>query len=318
MTTYCLHDIPHTYVYRQRLTLTAGQQYIWETRDLQAPPSHTADTYMYLVRDSTIVAKNNDYNGLASLIAYVPTVSGTYYLIIRAYDKYRFGTCDVYQSVGGGSPSRIANDVRFGGYPVRARWKADERILTSNATGDTYLFIIHGNTMLRDDDSGYGLCSSIKPGYAESGIVIVGSFSASTEGRTSLCNYYQSYLHDGLWPALVVDDPGIIVTEVMVRFQTELMKEKASLEELSHEEREARVRKLRDSILSKEDIGQLGALEIQVPNEYVDASERYDELLEAAGKKLERLSHPERAAEMARLEREKREIFRDLVPQEDE
>jgi hypothetical protein len=318
MTMFCLYGIPHTYVYWSSLNLTAGQQYVWETRDLrsgifQASP----DPYMYLVRGNTIVAKNNDHIGKASLIAYVPTVSGAYYLIIRAYSKYSPGTCDVYQTTGAGEATRIANDVKFGGYPVDAHWKADERILTSNATGDTYLYIIHGNTMLRDDDSGSGFCSSIRPGFGGYGTVVVGSYSAWSEGTTSLCNYYQSYLaNPGRRDEM--DDPKIIISETMVKFQTELMKQKPSLEELSHQEREARVKKLRDGILSKKDISQLGAPEIQAPKEFVDASKRYDKLLKAAEKKLERLSYAERAAEMAKMEREKREIFRDLVPQEDE
>jgi len=317
MATYCLYNIPHTYVYWRYRYLTAGVQYVWETRDLRAPISHHCDTYMYLVRGNTIVAKNDDYNGLASLIAYVPTVSGVYSLIIRAYSKYTSGTCDVYQSVGGGSPSRIDNDVNFGGYTVSAHWKADERILTRNATGDTFLYIIHGNTMLRDDDSGDGLCSSISPGYEGYGLVVVGSYSRYTEGFTSLCNYYQSYL-DNPGSQNEVDDPKIVISKAMAKFQTELIKEKASLEELSDKEREARVLKLRNSILSKKDIRQLVAPKIRAPKEFTVASERYGKLLKAAKPKLKRLSHSKRAAEMAKIEREKREIFRDLVPQEEE
>lgn len=314
---FCLRNIPHTYVYRRYRSLNAGVQYIWETRDLRAPLFSSCDTYMYLVRGNTIVAKNNNYNGRASLIAYVPTVSGAYYLIIRAYSKYTSGTCDVYQTVGGGSPSRIDNDVRFGGYPVSAHWKADERILTRNATGDTYLFIIRWNTMLRDDDSGYGLCSSIRPGYAAYGLVIVGSYSKWSEGTTWLCNYYQSYL-DNPGSQDEVDDPKIIISENMAKFQTELMKEKPSLEKLSHQERETKVQKLRDSILSEEDISRLGAPKISVPKEFMVASERYEKLLKANEKRLKPLSYAERASEMAKIEREKREIFRDLVPQEEE
>lgn len=314
---FCLKNISHSYVYKRSRSLIAGVQYIWETRDLRSSFPFPSDTYMYLVRGNTIVAKNNNYNGWASLIAYVPTVSGTYYLIIRAYSKYTCGTCDVYQSVGGSSPSRIDDDVRFGGNPVRARWKADERILTRNASGDTYLYIIHGNTMLRDDDSGYGWCSSIRPGYAAYGLVIVGSYSKWTEGGTWLCNYYQSYL-DNPGSQDEVDDPKIIINENMAKFQTELIKEKPSLEKLSYQERETKVQKLRDSILSEEDISRLGAPKIRVPKEFIVASERYEKLLKANEKRLKPLSYAERASEMAKIEREKREIFRDLVPQEEE
>lgn len=314
MSTYCLYNIPHTYVYRRYLSLNAGVPYIWQTRDLRGS---IPDTYMYLIRGNTIVAKNDDWDGLASLIAYTPSVTGSYYLIIRAYNKYRSGTCDVYQSVGGGSPTRIANDVKFGGYPVSAHWKADERILTRNASGDTYLYIIHGNTMLRDDDSGDGLCSSIRPGYAGYGLVVVGSYSRYSEGITKLCNYYQSYL-DNPGRQDEVDDPKIVISKAMAKFQTELIKEKASLEELPHKEREARVLKLRNSILSKKDILQLVAPKIRAPKPFVTACAQYDKILRAAQPKLKRLSHAKRAVEMAKIEREKREIFRGLAPQEEE
>jgi len=295
--------------------LTAGVQYVFETRDLRG--SHP-DTYMYLVRDNTIVAKNDDYNGYASLIAYVPSRTDNYCLIIRAFGKNSSGTCDVYQAVGSGSPTRIANNVKFGGYPFDAHWKADETTLTMNATGDTYLYLIDGNTMLRDDDSGEGLCSSIRPGYEGWGLVVVGSYSEHTEGTTQLCNYYQSYLSNPSRRVEVVDDPEIIISEAMAKFQTELMKEKPSLEELPHQEREEGVQKLRDSILSAEDIKRLGAPAMSVSKEFTAAYERYKELLKAAEKKLKPLSYAERAAEMARMEREKREIFGDLVPQEEE
>lgn len=315
MTTYCLYNIPHTYVYRRYILLQAGTQYIWDTRDLRG---NNPDTYMYLVRQNTIVAGNDDYNGLASLIAYTPSVTAYYMLIIRAYGKWSSGTCDVYQSVGGGTPTRIENNVKFGGYPVSGHWKADERIFTKNATGDTYLYLIHGNTMLRNDDGGEGLCSEIRPGYEAWGLVLLGSWSTLTEGRTQLCNYFQSYLDNPGRQYEPVDDPTIIISETMVKFQTELMKEKASLEELPHQEREEKVRQLRDRILGAKEIEMLGAPTIPVSKEFTAAYERYEKLLKASEKELKPLSHAQRAAEMAKIEREKREIFKDLVPQEEE
>lgn len=322
---YCLYNIPHTYVYRRWRYLTAGVQYIFETRDLRAPWFQTPDTYMYLVRGNTIVARNDDYNGYASLIAYSPTVSGYYLLLIRAYSKYNGGTCDVYQSTGG-RLAKIDNDVVFGGYPVAAHWKGDERIDTNNATGDTYLFLIHGNTMLRDDDGGPGLLSRITPGYEGKGKVIVGSYSRYSQGRTRLCNYYQSYLDNpGRSDEEEEDDPEIIVTDSMFKFQTELMTLKASLEGLTLPEQvdmpiqvqEERVKKLRDSILGAEDIKQLSPPSFSVPKDFIVASEKYEKLLKEAEEKLKPLSLIERAAEMAGIEHQKRELFTPLVPQEE-
>lgn len=318
MAALCLSNIGHTDVYRRYLNLAAGTQYIWETRNLRSRiPWKNADTYMYLVKDTTIVAKNDDFNGLASLIAYVPSASGTYYLIIRAYSKYSLGECDVYQSVGGGSAQKIDDDVKFGGYPISAHWKADERILTRNATGDTYLYLIHGNTMLRDDDSGTGLCSSLRPGYEGYGLAVVGSYSAYSEGTTVLCNYYQSYL-DNPGARGSEDKPQILVSENMHKFTIELLKEKPNLEKLSHKEREEKIRKLRDSILSKKDLSLLSAPEISVSKEYTAAAKKYEGLLKTKEKELKALSVPERAMEMAKIEQTKRAMMRDLVPQEEE
>ena len=295
--------------------MTAGVTYIWETRDLSG--GSRPDTYMYLTRGESIVAKNDDFNGRASLIAYVPSVSGTYYLIIRAYSWYKRGFCDVYESVGGGGAIKIDNDVLFTGWPVSAHWKADESIETRNATGDTYLYLIHGNTMLRDDDGGSGLHSRIKPGYEGWGLVVVGSYSRWTQGTTQLCNYYQSYF-DNPGGRDEIDDPNIVVSEAMERFQAELRKQKASLEGLSDQEREAAIRVLRDKMLSPEDVRQMDTPEIHAPENLIAADQRYDELLRAEEQRLAGLSLESRAVEMARIEREKREIFRDIVPQEEE
>lgn len=315
MVRYCIGGVWHTYVYRRYRYLTQGQQYIFETRDLRGT---RPDTYMYLIRnsDNTIVRRNDDYNGLASLLAYQPRVSGGYYLIIRGYARYSAGTCDVYQSTGGGAPTRIDNNVRFGGWPVSSHWKDDERIETTNAWGDTYLYLIHGNTMLRNDDGGAGFNSRITPGYQGWGLTVVGSYSRYTEGLASLCNFYQSYLDN---PGTVdEDDPRIVISDDMVKFEIELKKQKASLEELPIKEQEERVKKLRDSILSAEDIKRFPPPKVTVPKEFTAALERYEGLLKEAEKKLEPLSLAERAAEMAKMEHQKREIFGNLVPQEED
>jgi hypothetical protein len=304
--------------------LSAGTQYIFETRDLRAGWFFTPDTYMYLVRGNTIVARNDDHYGLASLIAYQPSVSGSYLLVIRAYSKYNAGTCDVYQTTGGGSPQKIDNDVRFGGYPISAHWKGDERIETRNATGDTYLFLVHGNTMLRNDDGGAGLHSRITPGYEGYGQAYVGSYSRYSEGETWLCNYYQSYL-DNPGERDEIDDPAIVVTDAMARFQAEMRKHKASLEELSPEElaeqsvqaEEERIQKIRDSILDTDDVKRLGAPAVSVPREFIAASQQYDELLRGEEKGLAALPVAERGQEMRKMEVRKREMLRAFVPQEE-
>lgn len=310
MTRYCLSNVAHTYVYRRWMNLNAGVQYIWETRDLQG--AHP-DTYMYVVRtsDNHIVAKNDDYNGLASLIAHVPATSGSHLLLIRAYSKYSAGTCDLYESIEGGSPQRIENNVKFGGTPVSAHWKSDERIETTGATGDTYLYLIHGNTVLRNDDGGAGLHSKIQPGYSGYGTVVVGSYSRYSEGTTRLCNYYQSYLDN---PGEEDEDQPVSISKAMGQFQKELARNKDAWEELAPDEREENIKRLRDKILGPDDIEQMQAPTIRPPKDFASAQERYERVLKENEKRLSDLPPGRRMAEMEKLAREKSEIFKGLVP----
>lgn len=349
MVTYCLDDIRHTYVYRKNLYLSAGVMYIFETSNLQPKiPWRTPigvsipviagipglklgpDTVMYLVYPSlwpthpipTIVAYNDDYNGFASLFAYQPTQSGYYTLIIRGHNKFSSGTCDVYQSTAG-NKQKIDTAASFGGYPVAAHWKSDETILTTNTTGDTYLFIfpeedIIGSQLLYDDDSGEYLCSQIVPGYEGWGKIVVGSYSKNYEGITSLCNYYQSYL----------DNPGgdekpkVIISDNMFKFQQELIKYKSKLKEMPLEEmvkksigeQEAEVKKIRDKYLTEEDLELLKIPSIEVPQKFIDASEKYMKILEKAQKELESLPYEERILEMEKLELHKKKIFKNITP----
>lgn len=322
MVTYCLNNLYHSYIYRRSRYLSAGSQYIFETRDLRRLSSSSADTYMYLVRNNQIVVKNDDHIGRASMFAYQPTVSGYYTLIIRAYSKYSRGKCDVYQTTNG-NVSKLSNNAYFGGTPIWAHWKSDERIETNNGYGDTYLLLICGNQMLMDDDGGAGLYSKIRPGFHGYGIIVHGSYSHSSRGRANLCNYYQSYLSNPGGPDLI-DDPKIIISDNMAKFQNELMKYKSSLQEmplekrieLTVQEQDETVKNLRDKILSEDEIKLFEIRDPPLSKEYESASNKYEKILEEAEKKLKDLAYRERAAEMAKIAVQKRTIFENIVPQE--
>jgi len=208
---YGTSKIYHSYVYRRWENLDAGRLYHFETRNLrkiyslfQANP----DPVMYLVRGNEIVARNDDYSGLASSIIYSPTISGSYLLMIRAYRTMTMGKCDLYRGVDGAAPTRIHQDLTFGGHRVKARWKSGESFETrlDGGSGDTYLYVIDGDYvgghLYRDDDSGSGLCSKITPGDSGEGNVIVGSYSSSSQGYCRLYLFYKSYIlpYDDQWP----------------------------------------------------------------------------------------------------------------------
>jgi hypothetical protein len=313
---YTLYNIPHTYVYRRSLYLNSGSQYVFETRDLDDNTwnfGNTADTYMYLVRGDNIVAKNDDHNGLASLIAYRPTVSGHYYLFIRAYSKYSNGTCDVYQTTDNGSQQKLDNNVKFGGYPISARWRSDERLETTNASGDTYLYLISGNKFLKNDDSGEGYCSLINPNFAGTGLVVVGSWSQNSEGNTWVSNFYMSYLDN---PGRdLLDDPALIITPNMEKYRTELHVVKPKIEGLSHGDREEEVVGLQKKVLTKEERESFGARRIKPPSEeYIKAFHEYTEILNGKKSQIAKLNLPEQINQMKRMSAIKREIFRGHIP----
>ena len=309
-------------MYRKGISLSAGTQYVFDTRDLRG--WYRPDTYMYLVRDNSIVAKNDDYNGYASLIAYQPSISGYYWLIIRAYSKNRIGTCDVYMKTGGGAPSRIANNAHFGGYPLDARWKSDERIETNSSSADPYIYLIDGYSMLSNDDGGPGLHSRITPGYNGTGIVVVGSYSWSTRGNTKVCNYYQSYLDNPGITSDLMDDPELILSDNHTKYEQELKMYKAKLSAMSMEDLmkitpediDAEVQEIRGRTLSKEEIT------IEEPKEDISkklekAGAEYDEILEKSKKKLEGLDFTKGGKLVRQIEFQKSEVFRGLIPLED-
>lgn len=76
------------------VTLTAGTEYEFSANRICA----TCDVYLYLYNSSgTQLASDDDYIGFDSQLRYTPTVTDTYYLMVRAFDsiygvaQYTFG-----------------------------------------------------------------------------------------------------------------------------------------------------------------------------------------------------------------------------------
>lgn len=196
--------IPHSYVYRRWESLEEGHIYHFETRNLtklSTSQSLDPDPVMYLVQSSSneIVARNDDYIGLASTIIYSPSVTGGYLLIIRAYATETPGYCDLYKGVDNMPPPPPAR-VKFGGTRIYTKWDSDEWFETKldGGSGDTYLYLIQGDYvgghLYRNDDGGIRLCSKIVPESGGSPWAIVGSYSPYSEGQCRLYLYYKSYM----------------------------------------------------------------------------------------------------------------------------
>ncbi|MHA2067668.1 MAG: hypothetical protein ACXABY_25180 [Candidatus Thorarchaeota archaeon] len=333
MVRFCIEDKPHSAVLIFRLYLTAGKIYIFETRDLKSSrpggfPFPPPDTYMYLCRGNytgaasgqyplTIAAKNNDYYGRASLVVHSPAISSWYSLVVRAYYYWGQGQCDVYRGIDGSAPVRIAYRVKFGGYPIAAHWKGDEKIDAEYVSGIPRLLLIN------DEESEMFFCNKyastipgsptrIIPGREDYGLVILASRASTVEGRADVCNYYMSYL----------DNPGkekpkgskVIVSDAMAKFIEKLEAEEESLSELPVTEQDEKIQKLRDKMLSKKEIEIMRPPEIEPPKGLKKANERYSKLLADMEPTLEALSMEERMEEMSILQERKRRLFKGIVP----
>jgi hypothetical protein len=185
-----------TYVSRSWRTFTAGHTYIVETRDLKKRhwwQSANADTVLYILDGDNIVARNDDWGGLRSLVTFTPSVTKSYLVIVRSYRTATLGYFDLYIDNG-----RVANDRKFGGARMYSKWKPGECFQTTSlSSGDPYAYLIDrdyvGGRMYRDDDGGSGLNSKVCVNNERSGYFVLGSWSQGTEGRSRVNLYWHSY-----------------------------------------------------------------------------------------------------------------------------
>lgn len=188
-----------TYVYRTYRSLTAGHTYVIETRDLARRSwfqSAGPDTVLYVLDGNNIVARNDDWENLRSLVTFTPSTTKSYWVIVRSYNTATIGYFDLYID-----NARISNDAKFGGTRIYSHWKAGECFQTSNlASGDPYAYLLDrdyvGGRMYRNDDGGSGLNSKICVSNERYGYFIVGSYSKRSEGRCRVDLRWHSYHRD--------------------------------------------------------------------------------------------------------------------------
>ncbi len=105
------------------------------------------------------VAFNDDYGGsLRSLVTFTPSVTGYYYLWVRAYNKWSWGNADVYVNGTG-----LLAQAPFGGINVNTSWNQGDTFRVtgtqSGAPNDFMVFLLASNSQFLqlDDDSGPNL-----------------------------------------------------------------------------------------------------------------------------------------------------------------
>jgi hypothetical protein len=296
----------HRYVYRRGENLTAGTAYHFQTnnlRDVFIAQSQRADPVMYIVdQNRTIVAFNDDYSGLASEIFYTPSVTGVYFLIIRAFDTDRPGYCDLYRGVGGAPLSLVERDVYFWGVRHIRQWNQGDVLETTNSGGDPYLLIITPSSSVGSkmyfgpgiDDAGAGLNSRFVAPSADSGLVILGSYSRPTEGNCDLCQDPSEGISERMYT------PG---SREMQRFTSELMESKEMLEALEPAERDRRMTELRERMLSEEERRLQSMPTPETTSDSVRLVDNYLDRCKELEPELEGLSETDRSERLAALKR---------------
>jgi|Tabmets5t2r1_1033131.scaffolds.fasta_scaffold04871_4 hypothetical protein len=302
----------HRYVYRRYELLNAGTTYHFITRNLRDVfifQSAAADPVMYIVDpNNDIVAYNDDYTGLASEIIYTPNTTAQCRLIIRAYTTKTPGYCDLYRGIDGAPPSLVESDVLFFGVRVNAQWNQGDVLETTNSTGDPYLYLITGNKLYTDDDSGPGLNSRFVTPTAGNGIAILGSYSRTTEGQCDLCLTPAQgpiSLAPVLSPTPSPQERRYAVgSREMERFIANLKESKDALEELEPNRRDRRVVELQERVLSEEERRMQVAPMPQATPDFVRLQENYLQRYRELEPELETLSYDERSQRLAELKRQ--------------
>jgi hypothetical protein len=187
-----------TYVYRGYHYFEAGRTYVVETRDLKSRvfwQSPGPDTVLYIVDGNSIVARNDDWNGTPSLVAFTPSVSKYYLVLVRSYSTATIGYFDLYVDNG-----LVVDDSPFGGARAYAHWKPGECARTYRTSGDPYLYVIQGDyvggQILMNDDSAGDLNSQVCLSNEAYGLFVVGSYSRYSEGSSRFDLLYHSYHQD--------------------------------------------------------------------------------------------------------------------------
>jgi hypothetical protein len=255
----------HRYVYRRTEDLVLGSIYHYFMTDIrdvfflqQIPPN----SVMYLVKDNTIVARNdNYYGGGSSTLIYEAPVTGRYTLILRSYNFFSPGYCDLWRGgwPRGDPPELLETDVLFWGGTRYVTWSPGQVFETTNSTGDPFLIFLFSDQVAGKayfgsgiDDAGAGLNSRfVAPGGGTGtafGTVILGSYSRSTEGECDFCQEDPSALAPPRERRETIHR-----SHEMQQFAAQLRDTKDTLEDLEPAERERKIAELRQKILPKDE-----------------------------------------------------------------
>ncbi len=194
--------------------LTAGGPVTFDTRNLTG---ESADTVMHvLYYDQTNgwsqVAFNDDYGGsLRSLVTFTPSVTGYYYVWVRAYDGWSWGNADVYEN-----GTLLLSQAPFAGIKINTSWNAGDTFRVTGTQGGTpndfMVFLLASNSQFLqfDDDSGPNLYPLATARFDGSGtsFFVAGNYPGSWgPARITMDHDPPSLCWDGLhWSTCYPDD----------------------------------------------------------------------------------------------------------------
>ena len=309
-------NVPHRFVYRRTQQLLAGRRHqyrITNLRNLYPFQGAAADPVMHIVDpNGTILAENDDFNGLASQIIFTPATNTAATLIIRPFTTKTPGACVLEKGLDGNPPTPVDTNVSFNGLTGSVQFNAGDVFSTAFSTGDPMLFLRTGNVMLIDDDGAdpiFGkLNAKIVAPTGGRGTLIVGSSSLTSEGACNL------YLEPAAGPISIrldmserrdkfgrrpQDEPK--GSPQMERYIAKLRESKEMLEALEPSEREQKVIELQEQFLTEDERRPLILPAPQAAADFVTLQRLYLERYREIERELEGLPYEERAARVSAL-----------------
>ena len=183
-------------------TIYQGEFYLSQRTEIfTAQLSLGGDTVIHLLKDGQEVSRNDDDgSSRASRVVFTPSSPGWYQLIVRAYDPYSSGTCDIYLQAGESPPVPMHFGAFFGGYRVDLKVaNADtiELVPMNSAVQEVKDTVIYGfsatpgETMVFDDDSGVGHSAKLwVPEFGSIDYVVIGTYQPSQDMRGDLLRLF--------------------------------------------------------------------------------------------------------------------------------
>ena len=245
-------------------------------------------------------------------------------MIVHSFSTATAGSTTILFSVNSAPPIVVAPSVRFGGTRVLTDWNDGIRFDTAGGNGDTVLLLFSGSsigsTLQFNDDVGSpvlpfqgAFSSSITPtvsghggSFDNSGTkAIVGSFSARTEGQTTLCQSFRSWMLPLLSPPGGAPTPAPVPdTPEMKQYIREYGDLKPKLVNIPPDERDRAILELQRRVLPETQIRTISAPASYATAAYIRAQNQYLARAREREPELAKLDHDERAAELEKMKAE--------------